>query len=67
MVSGLRRDQRLLSVAIILGMSPQKEWKMAGVRLLVGTRKGAFVMTSDEKREMWEVSAPFFAGWRFLI
>ena len=36
---------------------------MSGVRVLVGTRKGAFVLTSDEKREKWEVSGPHFAGW----
>jgi photosystem II stability/assembly factor-like uncharacterized protein len=36
---------------------------MRGVRVLVGTRKGAFVLTSDEKRERWEVGGPFFAGW----
>jgi photosystem II stability/assembly factor-like uncharacterized protein len=30
---------------------------------LVGTRKGAFVLTSDGKREKWEVSGPHFAGW----
>ncbi|HEY4815914.1 MAG TPA: hypothetical protein VIH67_00690 [Candidatus Acidoferrum sp.] len=36
---------------------------MSGVRLLVGTRKGAFVLTSDGKRERWEVSGPHFAGW----
>src|SRR5438270_1826691 len=36
---------------------------MSTVRLLVGTRKGAFVMTSDEKRERWEVNGPEFAGW----
>jgi photosystem II stability/assembly factor-like uncharacterized protein len=33
------------------------------VRLLVGTRKGAFVLTSDGKRENWEVSGPNFPGW----
>jgi hypothetical protein len=33
------------------------------VRVLVGTRKGAFVLTSDEGRENWEVSGPHFAGW----
>src|SRR4026208_229726 len=32
-------------------------------RLLVGTRKGAFILTSDGKREKWEVSGPHFAGW----
>jgi hypothetical protein len=36
---------------------------MTGVRVLVGTRKGAFVLTSDGRREDWEVSGPFFAGW----
>jgi len=36
---------------------------MSGVRVLVGTRKGAFVLTSDGKRERWNVSGPHFAGW----
>ncbi len=36
---------------------------MSGVRVLVGTRKGAFVLTSDAKRERWDVSGPHFAGW----
>jgi photosystem II stability/assembly factor-like uncharacterized protein len=36
---------------------------MAKVRLLVGTRKGAFVMTADGKRESWKVEGPHFAGW----
>src|SRR4051794_32824398 len=36
---------------------------MSGVRVLVGTRKGAFILTSDEKREKWDVSGPHFAGW----
>ena len=36
---------------------------MSRVRVLVGTRKGAFVLTSDGKRERWEVSEPYFAGW----
>jgi len=36
---------------------------MSGVRVLVGTRKGAFVLTSDGKREQWDVSGPHFAGW----
>jgi hypothetical protein len=36
---------------------------MSGVRVLVGTRKGAFILTSDGKREEWEVSGPHFAGW----
>ena len=36
---------------------------MSKVRVLVGTRKGAFILTSDGKREQWEVSGPHFAGW----
>lgn len=36
---------------------------MNGVRVLVGTRKGAFILTSDTKRAEWEVSGPHFAGW----
>jgi photosystem II stability/assembly factor-like uncharacterized protein len=36
---------------------------MSGVRLLVGTLKGAFVLTSDEKRANWDVNGPFFGGW----
>ncbi len=36
---------------------------MSGVRGLVGTRKGAFILTSDVKREKWDVSGPHFAGW----
>jgi photosystem II stability/assembly factor-like uncharacterized protein len=36
---------------------------MSGVRVLVGTRKGAFILTSDGKREKWDVTGPHFAGW----
>jgi len=36
---------------------------MSGVRVLVGTHKGAFILTSDPKRRDWDVSGPFFAGW----
>ncbi len=36
---------------------------MSKVRVLVGTRKGAFILTSDGKRENWDVSGPHFAGW----
>jgi photosystem II stability/assembly factor-like uncharacterized protein len=37
--------------------------RMSKVRVLVGTRKGAFVLSSDGKREKWDVSGPHFAGW----
>jgi len=36
---------------------------MSGVRVLVGTRKGAFILTADGKRERWDVSGPHFGGW----
>src|ERR1700746_2340536 len=36
---------------------------MSKVRVLAGTRKGAFILTADGKRDKWEVSGPHFAGW----
>ncbi len=36
---------------------------MSSVRLLVGTRKGGFILTSDGKRQKWSVNGPFFTGW----
>ncbi len=36
---------------------------MSGVRILVGTRKGAFILTSDGARKRWDVSGPHFGGW----
>jgi photosystem II stability/assembly factor-like uncharacterized protein len=36
---------------------------MNSVRVLVGTRKGAFILTSDGKRQKWSVNGPHFAGW----
>jgi len=36
---------------------------MSKVRVLVGTRKGAFILTADGKRQKWDVSGPHFAGW----
>src|SRR5438445_810757 len=36
---------------------------MSGIRVLAGTRKGAFVLTSDAKRKDWKVDGPHFAGW----
>jgi photosystem II stability/assembly factor-like uncharacterized protein len=36
---------------------------MSKVRVLVGTRKGAFVMESDGKRAKWKTSGPHFGGW----
>ncbi len=36
---------------------------MSRVRVLAGTRKGAFILTSDAKRQNWAVDGPHFAGW----
>ena len=36
---------------------------MSRVRVLIGTRKGAFVATSDGTRQHWDVSGPHFGGW----
>jgi len=36
---------------------------MTAVRVLVGTKKGAFILTADGKREQWAVEGPLFAGW----
>ncbi|HYQ87754.1 MAG TPA: exo-alpha-sialidase [Bacteroidota bacterium] len=36
---------------------------MSSVRVLVGTHKGAFILTSDGKRQKWDVSGPHFIGW----
>ncbi len=39
---------------------------MSDVRVLVGTRKGAFVLTADGKRKTWSVDGPHFAGWEIF-
>ena len=36
---------------------------MSKVRVLVGTRKGAFILTSDDQRKDWQIDGPHFAGW----
>jgi photosystem II stability/assembly factor-like uncharacterized protein len=41
----------------------RKERGMSSVRVLVGTKKGAFVLTSDGKRERWDINGPLFGGW----
>ena len=39
---------------------------MSSVRALVGTRKGAFILTADERRQDWQVSGPLFPGWEIF-
>ena len=36
---------------------------MSSVRVLVGTRKGAFILTSDGSAQKWSVAGPYFGGW----
>jgi len=36
---------------------------MSSVRLLVGTRKGAFILTSNGTRKKWRIDGPHFSGW----
>ncbi len=36
---------------------------MTAIRILVGTRKGAFILSSDGKRKKWSIDGPHFAGW----
>jgi len=43
-----------------------KESKMPRIRILVGTRKGAFILTSDAARRDWQVSGPHFGGWEIF-
>ena len=39
---------------------------MSGVRVLVGTIKGAFILKSDEARKEWNISEPHFGGWEIF-
>lgn len=39
---------------------------MSRIRVLVGTRKGAFILASDAARRDWQVSGPFFGGWEIF-
>jgi photosystem II stability/assembly factor-like uncharacterized protein len=36
---------------------------MSSVRVLVGTKKGAFILESDGKRQKWDITGPHFGGW----
>ncbi|MEO1246424.1 MAG: exo-alpha-sialidase [Pseudomonadota bacterium] len=36
---------------------------MTAIRILVGTRKGAFILSSNGDRKDWSVEGPLFAGW----
>jgi photosystem II stability/assembly factor-like uncharacterized protein len=36
---------------------------MSKIRILAGTKKGAFILTADGNRKEWQVGGPYFAGW----
>jgi hypothetical protein len=36
---------------------------MSSVRVLVGTKKGAFILTADGQRKQWHIDGPHFGGW----
>src|SRR5262245_38205081 len=58
-----RGDEFLSEAGSIPDEVRRKERKMSGVRVLVGTRKGAFTLTSDGTRKKWTVNGPHFGGW----
>src|SRR5688500_10392567 len=59
-----RRSTTLIGLrAALEGSHSEEERGMSRVRVLVGTRKGAFVLSADGKRKSWDVSGPHFAGW----
>jgi hypothetical protein len=47
---------------LLTGVYQDKEGRMSGIRVLVGTRKGAFILTSEGQRQKWDVSGPHFGG-----
>src|SRR3954451_3251590 len=58
-----RRDNAPPDRSINSTLDAGKETAMSSVRVLVGTRKGAFVITSDGKRQKWQINGPHFGGW----
>jgi hypothetical protein len=36
---------------------------MSSVRVLIGTKKGAFIATADGTRKKWSIEGPHFGGW----
>lgn len=46
-----------------LYLKSQTEDTMSKVRVLVGTKKGAFILTADGARKTWDITGPHFAGW----
>jgi photosystem II stability/assembly factor-like uncharacterized protein len=51
------------TTCILATITASEEHDMSRVRVLVGTRKGAFILTSDGTRKSWSVDGPHFPGW----
>jgi photosystem II stability/assembly factor-like uncharacterized protein len=47
----------------VVDRAKREEALMSGVRVLVGTRKGAFILTADGARKDWKIDGPLFGGW----
>jgi hypothetical protein len=60
-----RRRGRILQQSYNKTTANNKRWwqQMRGVPVPVGTRKGAFVLTSAATREHWEIAGPCLSGW----
>src|SRR5436305_2984079 len=61
--SAVETEGRCSSIGENGRSSSTRRGSMSGVRLLVGTRKGAFVLSSDGTRDDWNVEGPLFTGW----
>src|SRR5690348_2493303 len=57
------RDSNRLGHSSLPISTAHKQTSMSGVRLLVGTKKGAFIITADGTRDDWTISQPQFGGW----
>src|SRR4029078_687155 len=58
-----RRHRSAGTATVVSIQHNERNNDMSGVRVLVGTRKGAFILTSDARREQWDINGPLFAGW----
>jgi hypothetical protein len=54
---------KMITLTITRSKHLAGEMDMSGVRVLVGTAKGAFILSSDGKRDKWNIEGPLFAGW----
>src|ERR1700736_657842 len=61
-VSSGRKSTAPSRFAMLLSNISGEIESMSSVRVLVGTRKGAFILTADGKRDTWAVSGPHFPG-----